>query len=157
MTPAQKLISYLREISSPVDPPANEQDILTAESELGYSLPRELREFYQLSRGSSYDSDSTFWEFFHIDQLESHSTYRSGLRSNPVCQGIGEIHRDSIVIFADVMIDAPSYWMIIDPDHKNYGAILCDADKPWWIAAKSYAEFIDHFIKDPDDFFIGIS
>ena len=57
MTPAQRLISYLRETNSTVHPPANEREILTTETKLGYSLPRELREFYQLSHGSSYTNE----------------------------------------------------------------------------------------------------
>jgi len=113
-----------------------------------------MREFYRHANGASIHDN--LWEFFSLENLAMHNTYRHQPVATIQCRGGSVLRSNSLMIFADVMIDAPSYWLCIDPGAPGFQQVYCDGDTPWWLAAGSYDEFVDKLKVDIDDIFMGL-
>lgn len=91
-----------------------------------------------------------------LENLAMHNSYRHKRLAEIQCESEGSLRAHSLMIFADVMIDAPSYWMCVDPNEPQFQQIYCDGDSPWWRAAGNYDEFVDSLKMDIDDIFMGL-
>ena len=150
----QKLVDLVRAQGGDLHPPCGESEILLAEKRLGFSLPESMREFYRHTNGASIHDN--LWEFFSLENLAMHNTYRHKAPTTIQCRGECTLQSRSLMVFADVMIDAPSYWLCIDPDEPEFQQVYCDGDTPWWRAATSYDEFVDKLTVSIDDIFMGL-
>jgi len=154
MSAIHKLVELVRELGGEVNPPCSESEITLAEKRLGFSIPESMSEFYRYTNGASIHDN--LWEFFSLDHLAMHSTYRHKPEATIQCRGGSVLRSNSLMIFADVMIDAPSYWLCVDPDAPGFQQVYCDGDAPWWRAAGSYDEFVDKLKVNIDDIFMGL-
>lgn len=149
-----KLVELVRDLGGVLYSPCSDEQISLAEKRLGFSLPESMREFYRYTNGASIHDN--MWEFFTLEDLAMHNFYRHEPPVEIQCRNEGSLRSRSLMIFADVMIDAPSYWLCVDPSEPQFQQIYCDGDTPWWRAAGSYDEFVDSLRMNIDDIFIGL-
>lgn len=150
----QKLVDLVRAQGGDLRSPCSDSEIALAEGRLGFSLPESMRQFYKLTNGASIHEN--MWEFFSLDDLAMHHIYRHNAVATIQCRGGRTLRSQSLMIFADVMIDAPSYWLCVDPDEPEFQQVYCDGDTPWWRAANSYDEFVAKLMINTDDIFMGL-
>jgi len=154
MKTTHKLAELVRNLGGVLHSPCSDEQISIAEKRLGFSLPESMREFYRHTNGASIHDN--LWEFFTLEELAMHNSYRHEPPAEIHCRGGGNLRSRSLMIFADVMIDAPSYWLCVDSSDPQFQQIYCDGDTPWWRAAGSFDEFIDRLKVDIDDIFMGL-
>lgn len=61
-----------------------------------------------------------------------------------------------LVIFCDILIDCPSYWICLDQESYFFGQVFGEAGLPGWRAAPTYGAFIDLMLSDIDEIYIGL-
>ena len=135
-------------------PPATLADIAAAECRIGFSLPDDLRAFYLRSNGASIHD----WirEIYPVSELEAYSSYRNHPQEFVQITPTLSLRSESLIFLADILIDAPSYWICCDPQSLHFGHVFSDGGTPGWEAADSFITFIEKMAADIENIFIGM-
>jgi len=148
----------ITELGGQLAPPACASEIAQLEVKLGYSLPEGLHQFLKLHNGSVKETDLGIWKFWPCSEITTYSEYRGShelpldhndLRS--IAPHLSDIHLSGsrIILFADAMIDAPTYGLFRSPGHICDGMVFdCSIG---YLSAKSFADWIAAFIEHGKD------
>jgi len=153
MIPAERLIQLARTLEAELQPAATSDEITKTEKRLGYPLPQDLRELYLRSNGVFIHDN--MWNFPPLAELSLIQEYRSDPADSERLRSGGETLIRDLLFLCDALIDAPTYWIRIDPKAVDFGHIYCDGDYPWWRSANCFDEFISRLESDPDEIHIG--
>jgi SMI1 / KNR4 family (SUKH-1) len=150
----ETLLEMISRTGGETYPPATLADIVATECRMGFSLPGDLRAFYLRSNGASLHD----WmrEIYPVSKLEAYSSYRNHPLEFVQITRTLSLRSESLIFFADILIDAPSYWICCDPESLHFGYVFSDGDTPGWEAADSFITFIEKMAADIENIFIGI-
>ena len=152
--PAAELLRKLSpEFGGEEEPAFSVVSIAQQELRIGHPLPDELREFY-LSVGGFYFPE-WMWCFFSLRDVLAYSDYRHRQDTLITTRTGDVLNSRYLFIIADVLIDCPSYWIYLDENSPNYGAVFSDGDEPAWQAASSFDAFVELFAADHGELYIG--
>lgn len=150
----ETLLEMISKIGGETYSPATLADIVAAECRIGFPLPDDLRSFYLRTNGASIHD----WmrEIHPASELAAHSSYRSHSLEFVQITPTLSLRSESLVFFADILIDAPSYWICCDPQSSSFGHVFSDGGTPGWKAADSFDTFIEKMASDTENIFIGL-
>lgn len=133
--------------------PASEAEVAMVESRLGVSLPNRLRDFLLHHDGSATETEDGIWRFWPCSEITTHSAYRNAgdfipdnndLRSiNPSVQSV-RLRGDRLILFADAMIDLPTYGVYMAPGEPFHGMVFDASCR--YLSALSFDEWVEMFI-----------
>lgn len=154
MTAFEKLQELVGSIGGETYSPATIEDIGAAECRIGFPFPADLRAFYLETNGASLHD----WmrELYPLSDLQSYSAYRDSSDEFVQITRTVSLRAESLVFFADILIDAPSYWICCDSKSPHFGQVFSDGDIPGWMAAGSFDRFVEQMAADIDNIFIGL-
>ncbi len=141
---AQKIVTLGR---APVGP-ASVQMVNELEQSLGVCFPEEFRAFLHQHDGSGDYSDEGFWRFWPCSEITNYSDFREQGFFVPDHNDIRKVLPTAsnltflgsrMIVFADALIDAPSYGMYLDDGHPcdqwifdvSYGSLSALSFKEW--------------------------
>lgn len=139
-------------------PPASSGDIAELEARLGFSLPESLLALLSKHNGSLKETDEAIWRFWPCAEITTHRDYRNQDEFSPdnsaLCKatpsaGAVALPGSNLILFADSMIDLPTYGVFHSPGHRYHGRVF-DASLGY-LSAFSFGEWIAAFIDHGED------
>ena len=137
-------------IKADLSEPASEDEILQAEKRLAITFPSELRNFYRLCNGFQRPANEWMWNFWPLPELKTMKDC-GGTASFEVEELSSEFDPAKIILFADVMIDAPVYVFLCDPHSPHHEWVFADQGGESFVSARSMEEFFSNFCNHHDD------
>jgi|694.fasta_scaffold07776_12 hypothetical protein len=145
----------IRNLGGELRPPASQHQIAAIESLLGISLPTSFRSFLLQHNGTSRETDAGIWNFWPCENFTSYAAYRGKTDFFPDTIDKRFIDNEnlpmrlngqSLILFADALIELPLYGMYLDPQSPFHGFVF-DADHGY-LSAESFDLWVTLFIKD---------
>jgi hypothetical protein len=120
-------------------------EIQSAEAQLSIQLPREFIPYFTSFHGCQVPD--THWDFFSIRTcIERTLVHRKHYRR---IYGAGfEVPIESVFAFCDYLIDAPTYFVVAEPELPLFGFILGTHSEDGWIVGKNLADFLEAFQRE---------
>jgi hypothetical protein len=152
MTAHETILEIIGRTGGETFPPATLSDIVAAEFRIGFTLPDDLHAFYLKSNGASMHD----WmrEIYPIFEVKSYSSYRNHAPEFIQITPTLLLRSESLLFIADILIDAPSYWICCDPQSLLFGHVFSDRGTLGWEAADSFTAFIDKMAADIENIFM---
>jgi hypothetical protein len=148
----------ITELGGELGPPASADDIAQLEARLGFSLPKGLLELLRCHNGSTKDTDDAMWRFWPCAEITTHSEYRgkadfipdnNHLRLLDSSSSRVSLSGRNLILFADSLIDLPTYGLFHSPGHRWHGAVF-DASNGY-LSARNWDEWVATFIERGED------
>jgi hypothetical protein len=143
---AKKLLSLGGELAGP----ASESEIIQVERRLAATLPVELKSFLRQHNGSVKETDDGRWLFWPCAEITSHAHYRGEPFFDlddievDLIRKVGPLPGDRLMLFADSMIDLPTYGVLLQPGHPCDGWVFdCSHG---YVSAQSFTEWVTVFV-----------
>jgi len=132
----ESAVTWWRSTGVPLNPPATDQDLASLAEFIGWPVPDELRQFYELADGTvDFASDDHEVSFWPIERVLSENDTRAGV------DDCGE-YRD--IAFADFLIDSWRFYLRLRPNGAV--SVYAEEDGP---AATSLGDFFARYLSDP--------
>ncbi|MBK1856607.1 SMI1/KNR4 family protein [Verrucomicrobiaceae bacterium 5K15] len=137
--------------------PASLETVNELERSLGVTFPDSYRGFLGQHDGSETETDDAIWRFWPCSEIKSYTEYREKGFFIPDHNDIRNIlpsvknltflgHR--MIVFADALIDAPSYGMYLDEGHVCHNWIF---DISYgYVSAISFDEWSKIFVEQAE-------
>ena len=139
------LLREIERLGGLLNSPTSDSAITEAEKSLGCQIASDYREYFLHANGTVVDTSRWSWHFFSIDKIRNLQAYRNSTYSlkleNEVISG------EKLYTFCDVLIDAPTYVIVGDPNRNDFGSVYSDDTSQGWFVASSFEGFVDIFIE----------
>lgn len=153
-TIAEKIVDLGGKLSGP----ASVDEVEKVESRLGVSLPVQLRNFLLQHNGSTTETDEGIWKFWPCSEITTHSEYRqtedfipdiTDLRLLDPSLHAVRLRGDRLILFADAMIDLPTYGVYLSPNEPFHGMVFDTSCRH--LSAQSFDVWTEMFITRGED------
>jgi hypothetical protein len=143
---AKKLLSLGGELAGP----ASESEIIQVERRLAATLPAELKSFLRQHNGSAKETEEGLWLFWPCTEITSHANCRGepffdlddDIEADLI-RKVGPLPGDRLILFADSMIQLPTYGVLLQPGHPCDGWVFdCSIG---CVSARSFADWVTAF------------
>lgn len=145
----------IAELGGKLAPPASADEIAQLEARIGCPLPAGLLELLRNHNGSAEETYDAMWRFWSCAEITTHDEYRAeaeftpdhnSLRSLVPSEAPVSLPGRNLILFADSLIDAPTYGIFHSPGHRWHGVVF-DASNGYisaWNWEDWVAAFLDH-------------
>ncbi len=148
----------IAELGGELGTPASADEIAELEARLGFSLPEGLLGLLRGHNGSTKDTDDAMWRFWPCAEITTHHEYRGEADFTPDTNDLRALEPSvsrvslsgrNLILFADSLIDAPTYGVFHSPGHRWHGAVF-DASNGY-LSAQSWDDWVATFIDRGED------
>lgn len=155
----KSIADKIAELGGELAPPSDPTEIAQLEARLGYPLPSGFREFLSQHNGSAKETDDAIWRFWPCSEITTYSVYRNDgifspangdhLRTIDPSAWSVTLPGSRLILFADSMIDAPTYGIFHFPGHPFDGVVFdCSMD---YLSARNFDEWVAAFVDHGED------
>ena len=152
------LAEKVLEMGGELAPPASLSEISQLESRLGISLPSALSDLLFQHNGSLNETDEAIWRFWPCSEITSYQEFadcdhfcpdNNYLRElDPTARAV-TIPASKLILFADALIDAPTYGVFHDLGHQFDGVVFDISFGS--VSARCFGDWISAFIGHGED------
>ena len=148
----------IAELGGELAPAASSSEIAQLEARIGYALPIGLVDLLKRHNGSVKETDEAIWRFWPCSEIKTHSDYRGSgdfcpdnndLRTIDSSARAVRLPGSRVILFADALIDAPTYGIFHSPGHR-YDGFVFDCSMGY-LSAESFEDWIAAFIDHGED------
>ena len=146
------------EMGGELAPPASLSEISQLENRLRLSLPSALSDLLFQHNGSLTETDDAIWRFWPCSEITSYQEYADCDQFCPDNNYLRELDSTAravtlpaskLILFADALIDAPTYGVFHDLGHQFDGVVFDISFGP--VSARSFPDWIAAFIDHGED------
>lgn len=148
----------IAELGGELGPPASVDEVAELEARLGFSLPKGLLELLMSHNGSTRDKDDALWRFWPCAEITTHREYRGEADFTPDNNDLRALDPSAsrvllagqnLILFADTLIDAPTYGVFHSPGHQWHGAVFDTSNG--YLSARNWDEWAAAFVDRGED------
>ena len=123
-----------------------------AEQRIGFRFPPDISNFYRLCNGLEVPTSNWMWNFPPIECVTTLFEYCCHSHGQLALYGSNaEVLTHSLVVFCDVLIDAPIYAYCADDRSEWFGHFFADQGGTGWHVADSFFDFVNVFVDESEE------